>query len=244
MNIIKKIYQLPKNLIQTIYRCERIQKETLYSQIFSNSITSSKWLRDTNFSPSGAAANYSFLYILFKVLDLCQPKTIIEFGIGQTSQMTTQYIKNNSNKDNSLWLVEHDKLWIDIFSDKVCSPDDKIKLLHLPTETIFFKKHSSQAYRGLEKEIGNKKFNLIINDGPHGTTRFSRIGILSLIPNNLEKSFVIIIDDCDRKGEMETAKEILKKLKSSNIDHCHTILSGIKNQVIIYSSDNKFLETI
>ena len=97
-------------------------------------------------------------------------------------------------------------------------------------------------YDNLDDIISNKKFDLILIDGPFGYDRtYPRTNILDLIPNNLANDFVIILDDAERIGEQNTAKLIFEKLKENNIEYLKSYKWGLNKQLLITSTDCRFI---
>jgi len=90
-NVNRGVDFCTKNLKDKLNQIKKGVDECQYGNIFSSSIINHPWLQDKSFSPSGASANYSFLYILLKILDTVVPSSVLEFGIGETSKMTSQY---------------------------------------------------------------------------------------------------------------------------------------------------------
>jgi hypothetical protein len=216
--------------------------ELIMAHVFEDSIRETDWLKSKSFSPSGAAANYSFLYILYRVLNDVNPASIIEFGMGQTSKMTSQYAAYK-NPRSHLYLVEDDETWIRLFSRNI-PESGNIQILHLPLEHVSFSGYETTRYKGLVNAVGNRKFDLIILDGPKGTRRYSRTNILDLMGKNLSASFVLIIDDCTRKGEQDTINMVRDMLKKKKIRYGVAHYSGSKTQMLIYSKDYSFLKTL
>ena len=85
----------------------------------------------------------------------------------------------------------------------------------------------------------NKTFDLILIDAPIGGDMkvYSRIDVLSLIPEYLGNQFVIILDDVNRMQEKRTIREIDNKLKESGIQAKHEIYSGEK-ETCVWASEN------
>ncbi|MDR0649034.1 MAG: hypothetical protein LBF92_06835, partial [Synergistaceae bacterium] len=88
-------------------------EEILWAQIFHDTIAGSKWLIDKSFSPGRWAVGYEFLYVLYRVLNSVRPKKILELGLGQTTNMLSQYV--SAHEDVRHLIVEHDTEWIDFF---------------------------------------------------------------------------------------------------------------------------------
>ncbi len=216
-------------------------KEILYAQIFRDSIQDIAWLKNKNFSLSGGAANYSFIYFLFRILNEIKPKKILECGIGQTSKLSSQYAAYYP--EISLKLIEHNTKWLSFFKEQI-SLSENIEFITPETKEVIYKNKKTNSYIELSNKIGNNLFDLIIIDGPEGSERYSRIYAVELTLSHLSKSFVIIIDDCDRKGEMETARECMRVLKRKSINFDYFFVYGIKKQCIIMSPDYQFLKTL
>jgi len=232
----------PKELEKKLSDLQKGTDELLYSSIFRDTITDCPWLKSKSFSPSGAAANYSLLYILFRMLNDVKPSAILELGIGQTSKLTSQYVAYKNAKA-TLTLVEHDQAWIDLFQPQLPASNN-IHLLHLAMVRLEYKGYQSYGYGELAANVRDQKFDLIICDGPYTSGRFARIGILDLIPQNLSSSFVIVVDDTHKMGGNDTAEEIAEKLQQAGIAFEAATYAGRKEQRVIFSSDLSLLKNL
>ncbi|MEE3497230.1 MAG: hypothetical protein VZR06_18930, partial [Butyrivibrio sp.] len=65
---INKIIEKQDKILGSQDKIFGLQTEILYAQRFNNTITDSDWLKYRNFSPGGWAVDYSFLFVLFKIL--------------------------------------------------------------------------------------------------------------------------------------------------------------------------------
>ena len=76
-------------------RYEMLKKtdELNWSAIFNSAISGSSWFKKQSLYPGRWAAGYPFLYILFRVYNDIKPKRILEFGLGETSKLSYQYIE-------------------------------------------------------------------------------------------------------------------------------------------------------
>lgn len=105
--------------------------EMYFAILLTDSIRNSLWLKDKSISLYRWAANYSFIYILFRILDKVSLNNILEFGLGQTSKLTTQYVKFK-NQQSKLFICEHNEEWIDIYKEELeLSENISINLLRL-----------------------------------------------------------------------------------------------------------------
>lgn len=94
-----------------------INNELKYAFIFNDTIKNSSWLDKTDFSLVNSAANYSFMYSLYRILNEDRPKNILELGLGQTTKLTSQYA--NHFDDVKLTVFETDEDWIEVFSENL-----------------------------------------------------------------------------------------------------------------------------
>ena len=103
--------------------------------------------------------------------------------------------------------------------------------------------YESRTYVGFKSLIGDKKFNLILIDGPLGSAHFSRPQILDVV-DNLDKSFVILLDDMNRIGEQEIFNLLKKKLHEKHIEFKEGGYESDKRLGLICSPDLEWLTTM
>src|SRR5688500_5133211 len=82
--------------------------ELEWAHIFHDTIKDKKWLRNLGISPGRWAGNYSFLYVLVKILSEYKPKKIIEFGLGESSKIVSSFL-NNELQNSTHLIVEQDE---------------------------------------------------------------------------------------------------------------------------------------
>jgi len=218
-------------------------KESLYSNIFRDTISESTWLINKKFSLHYGAANYSFLYVLYRILDELRPINILEFGLGQTTKLTTEYI-NNTEYGKSLTVIDDDQEWIENFSKKL-NINDSISINKVDIEEFTFDSSINRRYalKDLRKHLGGgvNKFDLIIIDGPVGFNQsYPRSNILDIV-DNLDDEFIIIMDDHERDGERNITQNLLKIFEEKGIKYHQLMLFGIKEQLVIGTEKYKSL---
>lgn len=239
-NTIQKINKRTERKLKTLESIPMLVRECIYSKVLSDCTKNTEWLKQSNFTLTGGAANYSFIFILFKILDTLRINNILEFGLGQSSKVTTQYAKYK-NPDSTLSIVEHNQEWIDYFKKELIL-SEKTKIYQKNLINFELNGVESDKYEHLDNIVENKKFDLIIIDGPIGQDKtYPRTNILDIIPEHLAESFVIILDDAERTGEKNTANLILKKLDDNNINYCKSYKVGAKTQLLITSKDYEFI---
>lgn len=217
-------------------------KELNYADLFHDSIVNSTWLKDKSFSLHRWAANYSFIYMLYRILDNAKPKHILEMGMGQTSRMTSQYIANCSPQ-STLDIIENDAGWINVYKPQL-PQSDNIRIHQCDLE--FFKDDGGDCrkYKELDNAVGNTKYDLVIIDGPLGADQtLPRSNILDLIKNgNIADDFIIIFDDAERKGEQKTIANTIALLEEQEIKYSSFQRNALKTQQFISSLTKSFIK--
>lgn len=233
--IDSKIEELRSLIIQN----NRISNENLFATKFHDSSKNSQWL-NIPLSLSSGAIGYPYAYILFRILDEIKPEKILEMGMGQSTKIINEYVKRNKNINYDI--VEHDQNWIEFF--KTNTNMAEISNIHL-LENYKRKYNGTElnAYINFDKEFKGYKFDLISIDGPVGVGQeYSRMDIIDLIPECLENRFIILLDDCERIGEMRTIEILEEKLKKSNIKfYSGYQYWGTTSTYICVSEDLEFL---
>ncbi len=221
-------------------KADRDAKEAVFANIFHDTILNSNWLMNKEFSPGRWAVGYPGLYALYRVLDEINPKRILELGLGQSTELITQYAKKNH--DVVHYVTEHDDSWIQFFTDKheLAKNTEIIKqdIIH----TSFKEDDDVIAYKNFMEIIIGKKFDFIFIDAPLGGLAkiYSRIDILNCIPDCLEEQFVIVIDDYERIGEKRMVSELERILTDSNIEYYKGRYQGVKDTLLIASEQYKW----
>jgi len=218
--------------------------ETIWSSIFHDTIKDSEWLINKTFSPGRWAAGYPFLYALYRCLDESRPGDILELGLGQTTRMIGQYAR--ANPKCSHYVAEHDEEWIEFFEKKnQLAKNSKIIKMDL-LRGQYLEDSEVLMYQDFEEEFKDKEFDLISIDAPFGgdANIYARVDLLKLIPGCLKKSFIILLDDFDRKGEKNTVKQLEEILKKHNIEFSKGVYGGSKDTCILVSKDLKFFRSM
>ena len=242
--LVQEIRNLKKEIdrIRTsINTTKLVSKEILWSEIFNNTISDSSWLKDKSFSPGRWAVGYQYLYAVYRILNEVKPKNILELGLGQSTKLLSQYVR--ANKDVKHCIVEHDKNWIEFFTNEFRLPENS-NIVQLELENREFKEDAEVlCYKDFSKALKNRKFDFISIDAPFGFNAkvYARIDILEILPDCLDENFVIIIDDYNRKGEKNTVYEIEHILKHNGISYTKGIYNGEKQCMLICSEKLKFI---
>ena len=215
--------------------------EITWSAIFNSAIIDSSWFKIKSLNPGRWAAGYPMLYILYRVYNDIKPKSILEFGLGETSKLSYQY--HEAFPESELTIIEQDQNWLNFFSKNIHNVIPNTVLLDIEYRNV--NGFETKTYDGLIKKVKGKKFDFILVDGPWGSDHFSRYQVIDLVENDhLAHEFVIIIDDYDRKGEQETASKLREVFKSKGIAFVEEAYHGAKSTLLICSESYKFLASL
>lgn len=224
-----------------IKEVNRKADEVYWSAVFNSAITDSPWFLKKTLNPGRWAASYPFLYILYRIYNEIKPKSILEFGLGETSKLSYQYLE--AFPDAKLTIVEQDQNWLDFFSANIHNVVPNTLVLELEHKVV--NGHTTKVYKDLIPNVAGNKFDLILVDGPWGSDRYSRYQIVDIVENDLlADRFAIIIDDCHRKGERDTADKVKELLRSKDIKFAEGMYSGVKDTLLICSENYKFLTSL
>ncbi len=190
-------------------------------------------------SPGGMAVGYDYLYVLCRILQILQPKSILEIGLGQSSKLLLNYYNNHSCTYD---IIEQSKDWYEFFQVENDVPSG-VNVHIRPMITKYSDIYNSEinCFSEIETIVRNKKFSLISIDGPWGSDGVSRTDLLPYIPDCLENNFVILLDDYNRIGEKEMVRLLEDNMIENNIKFLKKVYGNKKQFCLITSSNNPFL---
>lgn len=238
----EKISHLQDDLAKRKNEADNRFYELYYADLLHDTILNSTWLKDKSFSLHRWAANYSFIYMLYRILDNAKPKHILEMGMGQTSRLTSQYV-SYCNPDATLDIIENDAGWIEVYKPQL-TQSEHIKVHQCDLEFFKDDECDCRKYKELNKVVGNTKYDLVIIDGPLGADQtLPRSNILDLIKNgNIADDFIIIFDDAERKGEQKTIANTIALLEEQEIKYSSFQRNALKTQQFISSLTKSFIK--
>lgn len=222
----------------------RYASESVWAEIFNNTITGSCWLTNTAFSPGRWAIRYPVLYVMYRILNEARPKRILELGLGQSTRMIAQYAAAHEGVTHQV--VEHDLEWISFFQNDFQLPSNS-KIVQLDREMVPYQEAEAvRVFTNFRETFSGQKFDFIFIDAPLGgdMKQYARIDVLGLLPECLSENFVIMIDDANRIGEKRTIAEIQKRLDEAGILYKCGRYSGRKDTVVIAARSREFLTTM
>lgn len=243
-NLDEIIIQNHSQVLNEVRFHEKISREALWAHIYSDTVKQSKWFNDSSVSPGRWAVGYPFLYVLYRVLEQLEPKSILEMGLGQSTKMITQYVAHHEDVKHTV--VEQDSEWVRFFEEEnqvalntnICVLECEMVPYHNADEV--------RVYKGFKEAVGGNTYDIICIDAPsaEGMDKYSRIDVLSILPDGLNDQFVILLDDCNRIGEGNTAEEISNVLTTCGVDFAVGKYQGEKLFYIWVSRDLEFLCTL
>lgn len=239
---------MDEELLNKLEEISGQNKELIFSQVFHDTIKGSEWLpSDFPLSPGRGALGYPALYVLYRILNEFRPKSILEAGMGQSTKVIGLYNKWNTECIHRV--VEHDPDWISFFCNHFSLPETT-EVVELPIMDAPFNitgtGENVTMYKGFAERLSDKKYDFICVDGPYGfrSPQYARIDILPLLPNCLTEEFVIMLDDCDRQGELNTLRLIKTILDESGIKCGAGLYKGEKHTGLVVSENLGFMLTM
>lgn len=239
-DLSRQVETVRREVIQT----KRASNEAVWGEIFKDSIIHSKWLEKKCFYPGRWAVGYQYLYCLYRILNSIKPQKILELGLGQSTTMITQYANFSATAIHRV--IEHDKNWIDYYQQEF-EISERTEVLNLELENILFQsQYELFRYKNFKEQTSDMIYDFISIDAPFGgvENEYSRIDVLDILPDCLASSFIIMIDDVNRKGEQNTIKLIEEILTNNDILFSTGKYIGNKDAYVIASMDNKFVCTL
>jgi hypothetical protein len=204
---------------------EDLASEQIFQQIFTQQCLN--WGIRNDFYPVGGAASYSLMYLLFRLLTENKIESIVEFGSGQTTILIDRLHSDAARHV----CYEDDATWHATICKKVSRCDYRLR----PLEKRVIEGVTCQAHSGAEAV----EFDLLLVDGPRGVDRYSRFGCVDTIRANARKDFVIVFDDCNRAGEIQTIRFVERLLASRGIGFETRELSGRTRQAVLAAGNLK-----
>ena len=132
-------------------------KELEWANHFHDSIRGIEKIEKLNLNIGRWAGGYAFFYILNRILNEYQPKTILEFGLGESSKFISTYL-DFLLKDSTHTILEHSVAWQNSFCSRfVLSNSSQIKICELVQKNV--KGFKVNSYASLDSVV-DKKYDL------------------------------------------------------------------------------------
>lgn len=165
----------------------------------------------------GALRPVCMAYIVNEII-INQRKTVLEFGSGLSTIVMARLIKKNKLQTRVI-AIEHNQVWASILEgyllDEDLDPYVKIIRVDLKDMETPLGKVKWYDYDVIAANISDKKFDLIIIDGPPADREpimHSRFPALFKLDNNIAADFCMLLDDANRQGE----KDLIEYYRTQN----------------------------
>src|SRR6056297_1002148 len=172
----------------------------------------------------GAAANYSYLYLLIRAATELPMQRVLELGCGQSTLLLDALA---GLEEFDVVSLEHEAAW----AERIAVQCDRTRVLEAPlvqhrTENRTAPVHDPEVFDGSDIDV-------LLVDGPQKSKRFSRWGALHWIERMPCDDFLIVFDDAERRGELDTIEQALKHLDARNVAYTATRIRSVKTQFVI-----------
>ncbi|AUC82085.1 hypothetical protein [Lacinutrix sp. Bg11-31] len=235
--MINKIKRLVKENREFQQSQIKYLKELEWAQVYHDSIRGQKAIENLPLNIGRWAGNYTFFYILNRVLKDNKPLSILEMGLGESSKFISTYLDSNLTKSTHL-IIEQDKSWASTFESQfLLSKRSKIEICPIVERDV--KNFQVKVYENFKSIIENN-YDLYVVDGPHGSPRFSRYDIVYAAKKmDKNQQFIIILDDYQRQGEKDTFYELQSVFKQKGITIFYQTYFGAKEVKVITTEKYK-----
>lgn len=139
-----------------------------------------------------------------------RPQVILELGSGSSSLLIAKSAQKIGYKPEHI-VIDHEERYLELtrLLAKQNGLDDRIEFNFCPLGNIDSK--NLQWYQDVPLIIENRKIDLLIIDGPPGTTNpMARYPALPILNKYLSENCVVILDDANRNDEKAIIKEWLE----------------------------------
>lgn len=171
----------------------------------------------------GGAANYSYIYLLLRACTELPVRNVLELGVGQSTLLLDALGKQRGFAVTGL---EHDAGW----ATRIGEQCEHVRVLQAPLVQRRVCGHHAEAYDAPDL---SGEFDLVLVDGPRGRQRNSRWGALEWVGERLAEDFLVIFDDAERRGELDTIGAALKQLDRMGRTYVAGRVRGTKSQFLI-----------
>lgn len=153
------------------------------------------------------SAHDEFLLSCIRNSILYKHKPIFECGSGLTTIIVGIIAKSTGN---TLWTMEHSEYW----GGKIQRILNKYKIDSVHIFINPLKDYGTYYWYDPPLNIFPNKFGLVICDGPPGSIKGGRFGLLPEMKSRLAKGSLILLDDVKRNGERAIADQMGKRTGS------------------------------
>ena len=202
-------------------------QELLYERLFANALT--RLGLENRYYATGGAASFSLLYLLLRTVTELPVRRVVEFGCGQSSLLLDAL---QQLRPIEITTLEHDREWAQHIQQQVKYDITCADLVERVVRGRRISTYDTDA--GLDTPP-----DLLLVDGPHASPKYSRWGMLQWVERELGEDFLILFDDANRRGEIDTIEETLHLLRAQGRTFRTRFYYSVKWQFVI--ADGKFI---
>jgi predicted O-methyltransferase YrrM len=166
---------------------------------------------ETAWSNDGMAAQLEFLKEVVRHA-LVTPGPILECGSGLTTLMLAMLA---GRRGVDVWTLEHYPSW----HERVSETLTRYNLPHINNVLAPLKDYDDFCWYDPPLEQLPERFALIICDGPPGTTRGGRVGLVPVLKTRLSPGTIILLDDADREAEAQAMTRWAEVIRFNTVLH-------------------------
>lgn len=157
--------------------------------------------------PGGWAIDTFHGKFLVQTLIEQKPKTIVELGSGTSTVLIARTLQLMGIDDASHIAVDHETKYLGLSKEyaRLNGIENRVAWLECPLRR--YENLDKLWYGGLVEQLGGKKIDLLIIDGPPGPIqKHSRYPALPLLMPFLNEHCIVVLDDASRDEEQEIAR--------------------------------------
>jgi hypothetical protein len=193
--------------------------ELFYLEVFNSAVARSGLVVPSLY-PVGSAANAGLLYAVFRLAEDFPGLSWLELGAGQSTLLVDALAE--AGRIGAALTLEHDAGWAARIGAQV---GHEVRMAPLRRATV----------QGVDAETYDfapeRRYDMVLVDGPIGAARRSRWGALKLLETALADEFVVLFDDAERPGERETIARFLAMQPAAG----HVFIHAMKSQCLVFS---------
>ena len=133
---------------------------------------------------------------------------ILECGSGLTTLLVGGIA---TSRGNAYWALEHTPEW----ADRVERFLDEFSLRQVTLDAKPLRDYGDYSWYDPSFESMPDSFDLVICDGPPGSTKGGRSGLVPVMRSKLRKGCIVLLDDASREEEIRVAQKWEVELQAS-----------------------------
>lgn len=196
-------------------------QELVYERLFANALT--RLGLENRYYATGGAASFSLLYLLLRAVTELPVRRVVECGCGQSSLLLDAL---QQLRPIEITTLEHDREWAQRIQQQV---QYDITCANLVERVVRGRRISTY---NTDAELDTPP-DLLLVDGPQASPKYSRWGMLQWVERELGEDFLILFDDANRRGEIDTIEETLSLLTAQGRTFRTRFYYSVKWQFVV-----------